>query len=96
MALKKISEARGAYVPGLANRNGWRRRNEGGHGGKRVCLSDAERLARATAVRIHPILGEWMREKNPYNEFKRGRELGEEESENLEGETSTDEFDEED
>ena len=31
-------------------------------------------------MKIHPILNEWMREKSPYNEFKRGAEQGEAES----------------
>jgi len=95
-ALLKISDAKGAYVPGLANRNGWRRRKEGGHGGKRVCLTDAERLAKAKKANIHPILNEWMKEKNPYNQFVRGVERGERESDEVEQRTSRDSFDEED
>lgn len=51
-ALHKISTAKGAYVPGLADRKGWRRRKDGGHGGKRVCLTDAERLAKAKKAHI--------------------------------------------
>jgi len=93
-SLKKISAEAGGYVPGLANRNGWRRRSEGGHGGKRVCLSDAERLATAEKARIHPSLAKWLKKKSPYQVFKEGLNAGERESDELDRERSEEDLEE--
>ena len=51
---------------------------EGGHGGRRVCLSDAEKIAKAKQVRVHPSLRGFMSGRNPYRTFTEGRAVGEE------------------